>query len=719
MFKRFKHTQQHESCDCGVAAVSTILKSYHVCVSYGDIKEAVETDRTGTQLNLISEYFKSLGFTTCMIRTQISELTPRLTYPILIHVYLENAAEHYIVVHAMTRRNKFIISDPRDKSIRKVSKDTLEAIFSGNALFLISASDQSRIYHEQTTIYTFMRSLIRPNISAVILLIVSSIVMSILGLFSSTFPKLVMDSIIPYDLKNSLPVYGIIYIVCTIFQSILRAYRSMGMYYFMRRIEVPTILNFFEHLLKIPLQSIVQRQNGDLLTRFQDIISVINTLGTVTISVVVDVIIGTIALLLMTNTNPKLFGALVLIILINVLLIYFFKGPYQRINQQQVNAQGQVNSVMIESLQNIETIKSMKVDKYAINRFEKCYEKLTYLSYKEHAMGTLQQLFLGCINESSGIIFLMLGAFMIMDGSLKIGDLLVFQTLSQYFMGPIQNFIDLQMRWVEAKIAFERFDEIASLSEYAADYESHNMHMADAYIKIEEIGLKQKHKEVLKDLNLNVIKGSRVALVGLSGSGKSTFSKVLAGLVRPTTGTVSIANNSFGEVDDLETVKIGYMPQKPQLFQGTILENICCGRAVPVESIQYLIHQLGVKDIFDSMPQKLNTVLFENASNLSGGEQQIITLIRTLIHNHDIYILDEPTASLDSQHQKSVCEYLMQQNRERTMFIISHQILPIIHCDIVCFMENGTISGTGTHHQLLQIHQGYATLVENQKVDGL
>lgn len=461
MFKRFKHTQQHESCDCGVAAVSTILKSYHVCVSYGDIKEAVETDRTGTHLNLISEYFKSLGFTTCLIRTQISELTPRLTYPILIHVYLENAAEHYIVVHAMTRRNKFIISDPRDKSIRKVSKDTLEAIFSGNALFLTAASDQSRIYHEQTTIYTFMRSLLRPNITAVILLIVSSIVMSILGLFSSTFPKLVMDSIIPYDLKNSLLVYGIIYIVCTIFQSILRAYRSMGMYYFMRRIEVPTILNFFEHLLKIPLQSIDQRQNGDLLTRFQDIISVINTLGTVTISVVVDVIIGTIALLLMTNTNPKLFGALVLIILINVLLIYFFKGPYQRINQQQVNAQGQVNSVMIESLQNIETIKSMKVDKYAISRFEKCYEKLTYLSHKEHAMGTLQQLFLGCINESSGIIFLMLGAFMIMDGSLKIGDLLVFQTLSQYFMGPVQNFIDLQMRWVEAKIAFERFDEIA------------------------------------------------------------------------------------------------------------------------------------------------------------------------------------------------------------------------------------------------------------------
>ncbi|WZU00159.1 cysteine peptidase family C39 domain-containing protein [Erysipelothrix sp. D19-032] len=91
MFKRFKHTQDNMSLAIvALLLVSTILKSYHVCVSYGDIKEAVETDRTGTRLNLISEYFKSLGFTTCMIRTQISELTPRLTYPILIHVYLEN-----------------------------------------------------------------------------------------------------------------------------------------------------------------------------------------------------------------------------------------------------------------------------------------------------------------------------------------------------------------------------------------------------------------------------------------------------------------------------------------------------------------------------------------------------------------------------------------------------------------------------------------------------
>lgn len=311
-----------------------------------------------------------------------------------------------------------------------------------------------------------------------------------------------------------------------------------------------------------------------------------------------------------------------------------------------------------------------------------------------------------------------IGALMIIDGEMTIGDLLVFQILSQFFIDPVQNLVGLQITFQEAQVAMNRLSELMSLEREDADSED----------RIKEIDLKTdltfenvtfaygSRPPILKDLNLHIHQGEKIALVGESGAGKSTIAKLLLKFVSPGSGKIMFGDYRLSDIDHhYLRQKIAYIPQKIDLFTGTIIDNLKV--ASPLATYEEIVTacQLAGADTFiERLQNRYHSLIEEGGSNLSGGERQRLAIARALLAETDLYIFDEATSHLDSFSEQKIQEIIFGRIQGKTTIIIAHRLSTILNCDRIYFIEDGQITESGDHESLMEQNGQYAKLVKTQ-----
>ena len=711
MIRKKYLVKQHDITDCAAACLAMICMFYKKEITITKLRDTLGTDIKGTTLLGLEDGAKKLGFDTRAIRVDKEAFKSKYTLPAIAHVITKEGLSHYVVIHKITKNNVIILDPAKGKD--KKSIDDFFEMFDGILLLLVPNNEFNIGKSKEKGILSRFIKLLLPQKKLFIYSIIASLILTILGIASSFFNKILMDEILPYNLKNQLNVFVIGFLILGITQVVLGAIRQHILLYLSQKIDIPLLLGYFKHIYKLPMKFFSTRKVGDILTRFSDAFTIKNILTSVSLSLIMDISLAAVSTTILYIMNVRLFIVILIITIISGVLIYIFKGPYKKINLEQMEAGARLNSQVIESLRGIETIKVNTAEAKSIEKLEIEYIRNLRIAFKEGVLSNIQESISGAVSMIGNLCLMYIGARMIMNGDITLGSLMAFTTLSGYFMDPIGRLISLQLSIQEASISLKRISEIYEVEKEQEDNENDiekiKLEKIDGNIELENITFRYGSRSpVLRNISMKIPKGKKVALVGESGSGKSTISKLLLKYYVPEEGKININGYNIDELDLYKLREnISYVPQNVELFSGSIKENITLGKPnASYEDIKLACENSGCSEFIERLPSKYGTFLEEAGGGLSGGEKQRIAIARALIQKNNFLILDEATSNLDFISEAKIFDTLFRKGKNMTMLIIAHRLSTIRACEIIYVMDKGKIVEEGTHESLIE-KKGY------------
>ena len=344
------------------------------------------------------------------------------------------------------------------------------------------------------------------------------------------------------------------------------------------------------------------------------------------------------------------------------------------------------------------------------------------------------------VSTTGNLVLMYFGIMQVIEGNTTLGSLMSFMTLSGYFMDPIGRLVSLQLEIQEANISMKRMAEILDYEKEQSSVEKNddnsmpsielpqeNVDVSNMYQELEQVKGNIEFKNVtfrygnrtpvLKNISFSIPEGKKVALVGASGSGKSTIAKLLLKYYEPEEGEICIDGINIQEYNNQSLRRaISYVPQAIELFSKSIYDNIRVSRRnATLEEVKEAAKAADAHDFIKKLPMQYYTYLEEAGNGLSGGEKQRIALARAFLKNNQFYILDESTSNLDFGTENVIFDMIYNKFRKKTMLIVAHRLATIKQCDEILVMDQGEIVEKGNHEQLLAQKGLYYQLWEMQQ----
>ena len=476
-----------------------------------------------------------------------------------------------------------------------------------------------------------------------------------------------------------------------------------------------------KQMLSLPISFFDNNKSGALVSRIMtDVEGVRNIIGTGLVQLFGGSITAIISLLLLLNISVKL-TLLVLtpVLLFAVIAIKAF-GYIRPIFRKRGQINAEVNGRLTETMNGVRVIKGFNAEHQESESFSLGVKKLfenVKKSLTATAIMTSSSAFLLGL-ASVGIMGM--GGKMIIEGNLTTGDFLSFTLLLGFMIAPIVQMSNIGSQLTEAFAGLDRTNELMNISsEY--DNLNRNIKLVNVIGNIEFQNVSfayDKGKEVVNNISFNAQKGTVTALVGSSGSGKSTIASLIASFISPISGSIYVDESNLAEID-LESFRshLGVVLQDDFLFEGTIRENILFPRPHANEAqLLNAVHSSYVNEFTDRFEKGLDTLIGERGVKLSGGQRQRIAIARAILANPKILILDEATSNLDTESETLIQKSLNELMKGRTTFVIAHRLSTIRKANQILVIENGEIAEHGTHDDLIKQKGRYYDLVTFQSV---
>ncbi|MDU1316834.1 peptidase domain-containing ABC transporter [Anaerococcus hydrogenalis] len=652
-----------------------------------------------------------LGFNISAFSDEKKQLDSNLiNYPFIAHVIL-HGFNHFVVVYKI-EDNLVTILDPAEGLV-EYSLDEFRDFFTG-VLFILKPNEDFYKYSNDKNHLKKIISYVKLEKKQFIKIFLNSLIYSLLGIVSSFFFRFLFDEIIPQSNEKRLAYVVLSFLFITIIQIIVQYVRLNSINIFEKNISQSVVLENINKIVHLPLSFFTKYQSGDLIQRLDDSQSISNLLSNTSSSLIVDLIFGIVSGIALFILSKILFCIAFIIFILSMLISLLFVKPLRKTFNDYKKEEGKLKSIYVESLKGIETIKGQRSEEYINEYTESQFNKTINKVLDQRNLENKLILYIGIVNNSGSMIILGVGTFLTMKGSLSIGSLLSFYTLLGYFISPTFEVLKLQLQLQSSMAALDRLYEIDISPKENLD----GIVPSDEIktIEVKDLNFSYGYRDrVLEDISLNISKGDKIAVVGPSGCGKTTLVKLLMDYYKVDEGIININGYSIEKISkSWLRSKIVYISQSIFFFKATIRENLLLGNIyIDDREIKDYLKIVGLEDFLEKLPKGLDTIIEEDASNLSEGQKQRLAICRALLKKPEILILDEATSHLDSITEKKISDLFKDISDKITTITIAHRLSSIVDSDLIYFMDGGKIISKGSHKDLLRENEFYREMVNN------
>jgi ATP-binding cassette subfamily B protein len=681
----------------------------------GDVVNRVLTNQinsTGNvSLQLCGAVAEMMGINAQMVRVPAESIT-KLQAPLLIPWQ-----DSFAIVYEINDK-ELTIAIP-ESGIRRFKPAAFAETWGqvGEALLLARSKNTPK---EKFGIRWFVPA-IKKHRRVLIEVLIASLVVQLFGLANPLLTQLIIDKVIVQNSVATLNTFGLLLIVVAIAEGILTTLRTNLFVDTTNRIDLSLGSEIIDHLLRLPLKYYEKRPVGELSTRVNELENIRQFLTGTALTVVLDSIFSVVYIIVMICYSWML-TLIALATLPAFAALTWIVSPLIR-GQLRTKAErnAEAQSYLVEVVGGIQTVKAQNIELRSRWQWQSKYARYVSAGFKTAVTSNTAGSISGFLNKLSSLLLLWVGAYLVLNKELTLGELIAFRIIAGYTTQPLLRLIQLWQNFQETALSLERLSDILDTPQEVDENNINNIALPaiEGNVKFENVvfSFPGSQGTQLNNVSAEFEAGKFVAIVGLSGSGKSTMMKLLPRLYDANSGRILIDNYDITKVELYSLRRqIGVVLQDTLLFNGTIQENIALTNPdATSDEIIAAAKIAAAHDFIMSLPDGYNTKVGERGSALSGGQRQRIAIARTVLQKPRMLILDEATSALDFDSERQVCLNLASAFKHQTVFFITHRLSAIKNADVILMMDKGIIVEKGTHAELMALKGRYFCLYQQQE----
>lgn len=552
--------------------------------------------------------------------------------------------------------------------------------------------------------------------------LLASLVLQLLALVTPLFFQVVIDKVLVHQGLTTLHVLAVGLGMAIVFEVFLGGFRSWLFTHTTSRVDVELGAKLYRHVLSLPLAYFESRRVGDTVARVRELETIREFLTSSAATLVIDLLFTFVFLAVMWFYSPTLLLVVVISLALYAIISIAITPVLHRRIEERFRRGAESQAFLVESVTGVGTLKSSAVEPQMQTRWETLLAGYVRSSFNAALVGIWGGQSIQLISKLSMLAILYVGAQLVIQGRMTVGELVAFNMLAGRVAEPVLRLAQLWQQFQEARVGVARLGDILNAPTEKTHSPSRSaLPEINGEIEFDRVSFRYRPNapEVLKDISLVLEPGEMLGIVGPSGSGKSTLTKLVQRLYTPERGRVLIDGVDLALVDTgWLRRQIGVVLQENLLFNRTIRENIAIANpATAMEQVIEAAKTAGAHEFILELQEGYDTQIEERGANLSGGQRQRIAIARALIADPRILILDEATSALDAESEAIIQHNLADIAKGRTVMIIAHRLSAIRQCTRIVTIEAGQITETGSHDELLARNGRYAALWRMQMGD--
>lgn len=704
---------QMEAVECGAAALGIILAHYGRHVPLEDLRIACGTSRDGSTAKNIVEAARAYGLQGTGRSMEIPDLM-KIGRPVIVFW----AFQHFMVVDGFERRGKHTVVRLNDPGTgpRRMGLAEFDEGFTGIVLDLVPAEGFETGGRRDRTVSLLSERMSRTG-RGLPLALLASIVLVVPGVLAPVFTQYFIDTVYGSGGQHSVWPVVIGLALCALATLILVRVQTFYLRLTEARMALSSSARFVHRLLRLPIGFFMQRRSAELARRISSNAEVAQVLSRDLVVTMVNLLLIVVygGVLVAQDSFLAVLAMAVALVNLAVLRIVMRK---REDGATALNAEeGRLAVATLHTLHAIETVKASGSEPGSFVRWSGFMARVTTESQRLGVPTALLAVLPPALATINIGMVMLIGGLRVADGAISVGLLFAFQTILASFSRPLTQLTNQAGRLQSMRTQLHRLRDAES---YDVDpgflVETGRHGRLSGALRMEHVAYAfgPLVPPLIDDFSLSVDPGMRVALVGASGSGKSTVGRLAAGLVEPTSGSISFDGLTRHEWSrQAMAASVSYVDQNITLFEGTVRDNVCSWD--PDTSEELVVAALKDAEIFDDVSRRaggMNSQVAEGGANFSGGQRQRLEIARALVTNPTLMVLDEATSAMDAVTERAVVDNL--RRRGCALLVVAHRLSTVCDADLILVMAEGRIVEQGKHEALLALGGQYARLVRSE-----
>ena len=704
--KEAGHLKERRKVDTLLGCLLFLAKYYKRETSPDSLTFGLALHNKLMDLNTFYQAAKKIGLIPKSVtRSKIKNISQLALPSILL---LDNERHCVLLEVNYQEKNATVIMPGLSEGETVISLEKLEMEFTGNVIIIKPTYDFQNRIQDSVIIpkpKKWFWGTMRRNADIYSQVVIASIFINVFALAMPLFTMNVYDRVLPNNAMETLMVLFIGISVVMVFDVILTLLRSYFLGVASKRADVIMSNKIFDQILNIKIAA-KPASTGQFITRIQSFENVREFFTSATVASMVDLPFVILFLLIIAYIGGPLVYITLGTIIISILFSLYMQRPLKKIIAEMSKEDEIKQTTLIETVTGLEIVKNVRAQSRMKTHWENSMGKTVYYAERSQFISQTISTITGFLKKFSNIAIVAGGVYFASIGEMTMGAIIAAMMLNGRALAPASKLVSMITRFDKTMIALNNIDEIMNMPVEKQDkaYISRQDMQGDIELKDVNFGYKGQNMKTLKNINLTIRKGEKVAILGKIGSGKSTLLKVMLNLYEPDSGSVLVDNTDTRQIDPVDLRKIiGVVPQEAFLFMGTIKDNITIGEQFATDDeILRAANIAGLGEFLGKHEAGFDLKVGERGEGLSGGERQSVTLARALISDPNVLMLDEPTNSMDRQTEKAFIKKLDNIVEDKTLIVVTHKTSLLSLVDRVIIMENGQIITDGPKDEIFK-----------------